>query len=171
MVNFADKFSLELYPTSDGYYADPSSLTIVPPGDRISVTAKGGEIPAFSASIVQPEALRLSSPAVGAYGQLRVPSNADLALTFTGGTPGVLLGASSRGSYNSGGSFSVQCSFASQAGRALIPKTALYYSAGSLSLYSYRAKTISAGDDAIDLEARNVVFDAEGVNDVNVDLY
>ncbi len=98
-------------------------------------------------------------------------SNAtDLELTFPGGTPGVRLGATSKGSYSSGGSFFVQCSFAAQAGRALIPQTALYYSAGSLSLYTYRAKTIAAGDYAIDLEARSVVFDSEGVNDVNITL-
>ena len=169
-VNFADKFNFEMYPTSDGYYADQYSPTVLPQGDKISVTADGGEVPAFSGSIILPEALRLSSPAAGEYGQLLAPSDADLELTFTGGAPGVRLGVDSHGSYNSGKSFSVLCSFASQAGRALIPKTALYYSAGSLSLYTYRAKSIPAGDYAIDLEAHNVVFDSEGVNAVNVIL-
>ncbi|MEO7036194.1 MAG: hypothetical protein ABI548_19800 [Polyangiaceae bacterium] len=162
-----------MYPTDEGYYADPLQLTVVSPGDVISVSADGDEIPAFRGSIAQPEALRLTSPspAAEAYGMLAVPSDADLELTFTGGTPGVRLGAQSQGSYNSGGSFSVQCSFASQARRALIPKNALYYSAGFVSLYTYRSKTIPAGDDAIDLEARSVVFDSEGVNDVNITTY
>jgi len=158
-------------PTDAGNYADQIALPVVSPGDGISVTADGDEIPAFSSSIVQPEALRLTSPAAGTDGQLAVPADADLELTFTGGTPGVRLGAKSQGSYSTGGSFSVQCSFASQTGQALIPKTALYYSAGFFSLYTYREKTVAAGDYAIDLEARSVVFDSEGVNDVNITTY
>ena len=170
-VNFADKFSLEMSPTDQGYYADPIALPVVTPGATISVVADGDEIPAFSSSVVQPEALRLSSPAVGAYGQLAVSVDTDLELTFTGGTSGVWLGALSQGSYTTGGSFSVQCSFASQAGHALISKNALYYSGGFIALYTFRPKTVAAGAYAIDLMARSVVFDSEGLNDVNITIY
>jgi hypothetical protein len=58
-----------------------------------------------------------------------------------------------------------------RSGRRFIPKTVLSYSAGFLSLYTYRARTVAAGDYAIDLEARTVVFDSEGVNDVNITAY
>jgi len=167
-VNFADKFNFELSPYSQGYYADHYAPTVASPGDKISVTADGGEVPTFSGSIILPEALQLSSPAAGEYGQLVAWSNADLELIFTGGAPGVWLGADSHGSYNSGKSFSVRCSFASQAGRALIPKNALYYAASALTLYTYRARSVHAGVYAIDLEARNVVFESAGVNAVNV---
>ena len=170
-VNFADKSSLELFPTDEGYYADQTALPVVSPGDKISVTADGDEIPAFSSAIVQPEALRVTSPVADANGQIEVPVDADLELTFTGGISGVQLGAAAQGSYTTGSSFSVQCSFASEAGHALIPKTALYYSAGFVSLYTYRAKTVAAGGYAIDLMARSVVFDSEGVNDVNIITY
>lgn len=161
-VNFADQFSEELYPTDQGLYADYWGQQVVSPGDAISVTAVGDEIPAFSSSIVQPEPLRLISPGTDAYGQLAVRADADLELTFTGGTAGVRLGAESRASY-SGGSFVIRCSFASQAGRALIPKSLLQYSAGFWSLYTYRARSVPAGDYAIDLEGRSVVFNAEGL--------
>jgi hypothetical protein len=168
-VNFADQFSEELYPTSEGLYADHWAQQLVSPGDAISVTAVGDEIPAFSSSIVQPEALRLTSPGTDAYGQLAVRDDADLELKFTGGTSGVRLGAESSASY-SGGWFVIRCSFASQAGRALIPKSLLQYSAGFWSLYTYRARSVPARDYAIDLEARSVVFNSESLS-VYIEVY
>jgi hypothetical protein len=170
-VNFADQFSAELGPTSDGYYVEHWIQQLVSPGDAISVTAAGDEIPAFSSSIVQPVALRLTAPAADVYGWVAVHRDADLELTFTGGTSGVRLGAESQGSYSGGGWFSVRCSFASQAGRALISKPVLSYAAGILSLYTYRAKTVPAGEYAIDLEARGVVLDSEGLKNVNLATY
>jgi hypothetical protein len=47
----------------------------------------------------------------------------------------------------------------------------LYYSAGSLSLYTYRAKSVAAGDYAIRLEAQNVVLAPDGVNNVYIELF
>ncbi len=169
-VNFADHLSFDMYPTDSGYYADQSGPQVVAPGDRISVSATGDEIPAFSASIVEPGPLRLISPAVGDYGELAVLDNADLELTFTGGAPGVQLGVTSQGGYTTGGTFLVQCSYASQAGRALIPKGALYYSS-YVSLHAYREKAIRAGAYAIDLISRNAVLDAAGVNGVHIDVF
>jgi len=170
-VNFADKLSLQMLPTPEGYYADQTGPPVASPGDSISIHATGDEIPAFSASITQPEALRVTAPvaAPDAYGWLTARSDTDLELTFTGGAAGVWLGADSHGSYTTGGSFSVQCSFASQAGTALIPKGALYYSS-SLYLYAFRRKTLLAGDYPIDLESRNVVFDSAGVDQVHIDV-
>jgi hypothetical protein len=160
-VNFADQFSAELYPTSDSLYVDHWAQQLVSPGDAISVTAVGNDIPAFSSSIVQPEALRLSSPGTDVQGQLVVRDDADLELKFAGGTSGVRLGAESGASYP-GGRFVIRCSFASQAGRALIPKSLLQYSAGYWSLYTHRGRSVPAGDYAIELAARSDVLNSEG---------
>lgn len=67
-------------------------------------------------------------------------------------------------------SYSVECSFASQTGYVLIPKTVLYQSGGQLSLYTYRARTVPAGGYAIDLEARGVVLDPVSLKGVFVVL-
>jgi hypothetical protein len=163
------KLSATLTPNSDGSYPTYSDPGVLLPGlDNITISGSGGEVPAFSSTLVQPLALLVLSPVVDSGGQVTWARDVDQGLTFDRGTSEVQLlvqGGSAPG-------ISIGCAFPSEVGHALIPSAALQAlpSDTVLSLFTYRLRQITAGAYAIDLKAFAPAMNPDKTRGIRVHL-
>lgn len=122
-----------LYPVATGTMALwPSSLSV------LTVSGAGADAPMFGVSLAGPDPVMLTAPAGG-----NVPVASDLAVTWTGSSPGDVVVAVSAVRE---GTFSLECRFEPSAGTGTIPSSVLTaMGAGSafLSLRSEQSRNIS----------------------------
>lgn len=127
-----------------GYAATPVSSLLG--GEQIHIAAAGDTVPAFSADVTAPSALRVNSPTFDATGVITASIQTDLVITLSGGTLGVTMDvlASTRNG-------TLSCSVDSQKGQLTIPAAALAaLGAGNqFSLYTTKIAFIPAGDWSI----------------------
>jgi hypothetical protein len=130
-----------------GSIADPASGT---DGESVTVTATGGDVPAFEETVTFRPLLVLSSPA-----EVSVPKGTDVVVEWTGGNGTVKLS----GTGGSGGEALVgmTCTFDAPAGKGTIPGVLLGDDVVghtlSLGLYSI-ASTKTVGDYEVELTAQ-----------------
>lgn len=129
-----------LTPGPDGLY--PVATGVMPlwaSSDAIlTVMGAGAEAPMFGVTLAGPDAVTLTAPAAGS-----VPVASDLAVTWTGSSPGDVVVAMSA---MREGTFSVECRFEPSAGMGTIPASVLSaMGAGSafLSLRAEQSRNIS----------------------------
>lgn len=87
-------------------------------GDVVHFEATGGDVPAFSGEATVPDAVTVTRPVLGAG--LELPRDADLAVTWTGGTHGRFAVALSTGSVGRT-RFSVACWWNAADGQGSVP--------------------------------------------------
>lgn len=106
-------------------YALSPSFGGFAPGDAVSITASGADVPPFVAEITVPGAIRVVQPDLSAS-SLTVQRSDDLPVTWTGGGP---VGEVTFGINEGVGrtSTEITCSTPSSRGRGVIPAAALAY--------------------------------------------
>jgi len=129
-----------LTPGPDGLYpVATGTMPLWASSDAIlTVTGVGADAPMFGVSLAGPDAVTLTAPAGG-----NVPVATDLAVTWTGSSPGDVVVAMSAVRE---GTFSLECRFEPSAGMGTIPASVLgAMGAGSafLSLRSEQSRNIS----------------------------
>ena len=129
-----------LTPGADGLYpVATGTMALWANSDAIlTVMGVGADPPMFGVSLAGPDAVMLTAPAAG-----NVPVASDLAVTWTGSSPGDVVVAMSAVRE---GTFSLECRFEPSAGTGTIPSSVLTaMGAGSafLSLRSEQSRNIS----------------------------
>lgn len=129
-----------LTPGADGLYpVATGTMALWANSDAIlTVMGVGADAPMFGVSLAGPDAVMLTAPAAG-----NVPVASDLAVTWTGSSPGDVVVAMSAVRE---GTFSLECRFEPSAGTGTIPSSVLTaMGAGSafLSLRSEQSRNIS----------------------------
>ncbi len=137
---------VKLSTTPGQSYPSAKSTTSLSGRELVTVSATGGDVPAFSAQIAVPLVITISAPALDANGMAAAPTEGDLALSFDNraadGEADTQLVALSQGSP------SLYCSLPTDTGSATIPAGALakVRGAGTLILLTSRTKRLRAGD-------------------------
>jgi hypothetical protein len=122
--------STSLTLASDGTYETPLQQTLFSPGTTLTVSATGGDAPAFSGlAIDAPSPVTVTTTAPGGFGA--ISTTADLPIQWTGGQAGALLTVY----FNEETTGPVQpttvaCAFDASLGQATIPQAALAPLAG-----------------------------------------
>ena len=145
------KVPVTLTPDAQSIYpsaADPAS-DLFSGGETITITAAGGAVPAFTASLVASGGIDVTLPLQPpGNGPLAVDRTSDLAFAWTGGGTGKVVV-----NLNDGLGVKVRCTFDSAAGTGLIPKAALAAlgpnSKGTFGLGAGTLKTVTAGNWSI----------------------
>jgi len=164
-----DMFNVTLMPNGDGGYSTHSEQHVLLPGeDNITISATGGDVPAFSSVLVQPLTLLVNSPAADTTGVVAWSRDMDLSLKFDRGAANVQLlvqGGASPG-------VTVECLFPSQPGEATIPSAALKQLPPGTTLYvfTYKVQSITAGQYAIDLKAFSAAMDPDKKRGIRVSV-
>jgi hypothetical protein len=115
---------------SDGTYDTPLQQTLFSAGTTLTVSATGGEAPAFSGlAIDAPSTVTLTTSAPGGFGA--ISTTADLPIQWTGGQAGAQLTVTFN-EMTTGPSLptTVACTFDASLGQATIPQAALAPLAG-----------------------------------------
>ncbi len=133
-------------------------------GETVSVSSSGGDVPAFSGTVVAPEAIEFTSPrCAGPFGGCgTLPRNTPLTITWTGGTTtSVRVSLLSVDPDAPRARLSAVCTFdASPATvdlevmQRLVPTSA--GATNSLSLSARNARTVTAGEWTVELTASGV---------------
>jgi hypothetical protein len=148
-------------PLSDGSY-DYSGTYSFAAGETLDVSAAGGTVPAFTASVTFPTAITVTAPTTGT-----IDRSQDLAIAWTGGDASVLAkiqeGTSDRGVL-------IQCVFDASAGSGTIPAGALSDleavalgsggNEGDLSVDSVSIQKVSPGGLPVTVTAGSNAFSA-----------
>lgn len=168
-VSNGDMFNATLVPSGDGSYAPHSEQHVLLPGeDIITINASGGDVPAFSTTIIQPLTLLITSPIANSSGELAWSRAADLPLKFERGVPDVQLlvqGGASPG-------VTIDCLFPSEAGEAVIPAAVLKQLplTAILSIFTYKVQSLTAGKFGIDIKAFSAAMDHEKLHGIRVNV-
>jgi len=168
-ISNGDMFNATLMPNGDGGYTAHSEMHVLLPGDdNITINASGGDVPAFSSTIIQPLTLLITSPIAATSGEIAWSRNADLPLRFDRGVPEVQLlvqGGATPG-------VTIDCLYPSVAGEASIPTSVLKQLpvATILSVFTYKVEGISSGKYAIDLKAFSAAMDPGKLRGIRVNL-
>jgi hypothetical protein len=140
----------------EGQYETYSETTSAFLGEEaISISATGGVVPAFEASITYPLLLLLTAPTLAEGSSVAsVPRGQDLTLTWDRGTTGVILQVQS-----SATTPSLICDSPSDAGAMVLPSAALSSlpSGAELSLYTVGNVPVTAGDYDLNVVAAGAV--------------
>jgi hypothetical protein len=126
-------------------------------GDLLTVTAEGGVVPAFVATIVTPSPVTLIAPAPpadgGSFGTYAIATADDLAVSWTGGESGATVHV-----VLTGGVTTVDCVFDATTGQGTVPQASLSLlqgRPGSFIVYQNRVSTVQTGTYAVQIDARN----------------
>jgi len=115
---------IALSPDADGHYSQVFGVgRIFSAGDSITVSAAGGEIPAFSSPVIAPSDIVVTGPSLGTS-EMPIAGAQDLTFTWTGGTVGIVV-LELLWNPTSTSSHAVACRFAATAGTGEIPKAQL----------------------------------------------
>ncbi|HXJ20870.1 MAG TPA: hypothetical protein VMT03_11620 [Polyangia bacterium] len=164
-----DSLDLPLSPNPDGTYPpnDLSGGLLFDSGDPQAVVAAGGDVPPFSMQVNAPGCVGLSRPAMiplaadAAVGSPRylIPRGQDLALAWTGGEAGAVVGVDLI-STSPSGVVDVACSFPAGAGQGSIPQPALSWldagAEGYLSVYQQTSVSTHVGTFDVQFAIRNL---------------
>lgn len=155
---------LMLTPTPQGRYEDAKrEARVFAPGDLLSISAAGGDIPAFTGTVIAPSDIALISPKVVFPTKLVVDRTKDLATTWSGGgtsvvsvilaTSRVTGGKPARGVY-------VSCEALASGGALTVPAAAVAKLeptgtdvSGFVGINTYNESAIVAGSRTIALRA------------------
>jgi hypothetical protein len=158
--------STQLAPNPDGTYSTSemlatSGVPVFAAGDALMVSAAGGDVPAFQATVGGPGCVALTAPAIPAGGTAyAIPSAQDLAVAWTGGAPEATVGVDLVWKSPVGAVAYASCTFEASAGQGTIPKEALAaFEAGPggfLTVYQQKSATTQAGSFAIEVDVRNL---------------
>jgi len=147
---------VKLTTTPGQSYAQPSGRGgSLSGGERLTVSATGGDVPAFSTEIAVPRVITINAPVVDDMGSAPIPTSGDLALTFDNRAAD---GESDTKLYVTGssGTISVSCLLPTETGTASIPAAVLDKvrgSNGSLILLTTRTRQIQAGAFSVSVAA------------------
>ncbi len=146
--------SFAAVPTVDGLYASPQitftgATAPFAGGETATLTASGGDVPAFSQTLTYPILFLLQQPAIpdGGNEKVLVPRNADFTFTWSRGTANadlVVQGSSTTATMFAG----LSCTFPSAAGTGTVPQALLskLSAATDLRLFSAGKAVTQAGD-------------------------
>jgi hypothetical protein len=141
-------------PKADGVYESKrEDIPVWQAGVPISVTAAGGGVPSFSATVLAPDDVAFTAPVYSSAART-VPRNAGLALAWTGGGVGEILANVTLQSSTQ--VVTVSCSFPSAPGSAVIPAAVLAKfppGEGFLSAHPASVTEVSAGDWRVSVSA------------------
>jgi hypothetical protein len=124
--------------------------------ELVSVSAAGGDVPAFMTSIAVPRVITLSAPALDESGVGTVPASGDLVLTFDNRAADGETETKLHVLQSSGLKSNLYCQLPTESGTATIPGAALDKvrgAGGQLLLLVARAKQVPAGDFAVNVIA------------------
>jgi hypothetical protein len=115
---------------SDGTYDTPLQQTLFSPGTTLTVSATGGDAPAFSGlAIDSPSTVTVTTSAPGGFGA--ISTTADLPIQWTGGQAGAQLTVTfSEMTIGPEAPTTISCTFDASLGQATIPQAALAPLAG-----------------------------------------
>lgn len=89
------RFSQSLLPNASGFYSFGDESDFLVPGDEITVSFEGGDVPAFDVTGSFPEPVVLTEPEPPAVGEpLVVSASADAVLRWSGGVAGNVVSVS-----------------------------------------------------------------------------
>lgn len=133
------------------YGSDVDNTVRFTGGESVSISATGGEIPAFSASMAMPVPLVITNelPARDTNGGIPLDVEEDLVLDFTGGMPGVVVQVQGLTGQSGGPTQStLSCFFESEPGTLTIPTGALtpLGPRAIVVFFTLRRSTLVAGD-------------------------
>jgi hypothetical protein len=158
--------SAQLAPNPDGTYTTneilaTNSVPFFAAGDALMVSAAGGDVPAFQATVSGPSCLALTAPAIPAGGtSYAIPTAQDLAVAWTGGQPDATVGVDLIWRSTVGTVAYASCTFPASDGQGTIPKEALASfvagPGGFLTVYQQKSATTQAGSFAIEIDVRNL---------------
>ncbi|HWZ87697.1 MAG TPA: hypothetical protein VNW92_02570, partial [Polyangiaceae bacterium] len=165
-VSDGNKFNISLTPGADGSYTSYSHGGVqLPGGQTVTVTAAGGDVPAFTGAVTEPLTLLVTSPLAVDTGTFNWPRTQDLTFVFDRGVAGVQLVVQG----TTGLGKSIGCTFPSEPGTATVPAAVLgELDAGNLlQAFTFVTKRVQAGQYSVDLisfgSATNVAK-TQGVN-------
>ena len=149
---------------------DGGTMPIFEPGDPLCVSASGDAYPAFpNLPIVAPAAAMLLQPILdaGADGSSPIAATSDLALAWTGGVAGEILGFYITARPTDGGLLlpAASCEFDAVAGRGTIPQSVMAAFVGQRVIVVWsisRTVTYAFGANAVQLSA-NAYFGGDFV--------
>ncbi len=134
-------------------------------GDFLTVTAAGGVVPAFGASLVTPSYVTLTEPAPpndgGSSGDYVIATSSDLAVSWNGGEADATVHVVVSASQNSPApnTYVADCAFDGLAGQGVVPRAALSLLKGryasQFTVYQQRVLTVQAGAFMVQIIARN----------------
>jgi hypothetical protein len=120
-------------------------------GEVLTISAEGGTVPAFEATIVVPRALRLTTPAPDASGLIHADGSKDLRLTFvpTAEPVRLELGVTGAGGW-------LGCSVLGSSGELLVPASAIdaVSPTATATLFARQTGAMNAGDWPVDIATR-----------------
>jgi hypothetical protein len=140
-------------PDADGLYVETeNSGGTLAAGETLNVSASGGEIGPFEATLDFPTLLVVEQPAPNAPGAIPVSRSSPVQLAWTGGARDVFLFANaSTAQAASAPSVVLGCTFDSESGTATIPAEALanLESGTVVGFYTLAKRTVQAGSDSV----------------------
>jgi hypothetical protein len=159
-----DSFGAVLAPGADGRYADVVPTGHLAGGERVTVSAAGGDVPRFTHALDYPLALLLSEPALPEESVIRPPRDADLVLRWSRGVSGVSFVVQSLG-----GTFML-CSVPSETGTLTIPSAALaaVEAQQSLALLAAGTDSVTAGEFVISVTHASAVLTSDRTRSVQI---
>jgi hypothetical protein len=147
--------SLTLTQQADGSYLPQSfAVPIWGTGAALTVSASGGELPAFSTMVDGPTAVVVTNPLTGGF--LDVARNADFDVSWTGGTTGKVTVEIAAGTKL------LACSFTLAANSGRLPRQALSQlpsGSGQMNIFVTSSATV---DQGIEVRARTAAEDNTG---------
>jgi hypothetical protein len=162
-------FALELPPNAVGVYPQWSqSGSVFTGAESLSISAAGGDVPAFSRELTYPLLLLVTEPVLAAGESVaRAPRTGDLTLRWDRGTAGVLLQVQSQKAMNA-----LVCTVPSELGTLTIPAAALgRLDVGSeLLLLTAVAEHVQAGDFDVSLLLAGVAVTPDKMRRVSIEL-
>jgi hypothetical protein len=145
-----------------GYPAFRANSLLWSGGESLSISAAGGEVPAFATTLVAPGATTLTTPAAK---PTAIARGSDLALAWSGsgiGLVDVALSAAMTGAP----AVEVHCRFPLAAGHGVVPAAILANvpagSMGAMVMTTMVPQTLSAGTWSVDVALETVVVDQAG---------
>jgi hypothetical protein len=157
------RFTQKLLPDGDGQYSFGDEAGVFEPGDSITASFAGDEVPAVELVGVFPAPVVITEPAPPSDGSaIAVPRGADLTLRWSDGVTGTTVSLSQ----DTQSSKVLRCSVKAESGELTVPTSALAeLDAGRLDVRTVRSVTASAGnyDTALVLLAAGVDAAGDGV--------
>lgn len=146
--------------TFDGaYYPTVSSGKFFDPGDTIQVSAAGGNVPTFAATLVVPQPLTLVAPACLTAGCPNLERGTDLSIAWTGGEGGIVMADLTTRDPVTGDGVEIACTAPGTSHQMTIPKSVLGLlqpgtgnGFGFLSVVPISRTRVVAGEWQVDVE-------------------
>ncbi|HEY3819563.1 MAG TPA: hypothetical protein VGL81_20480 [Polyangiaceae bacterium] len=140
-----------------GLYEAPAQGALFGAGDPLTVTASGGQVPAFGpSSVAAPGLITLTSPLVEG-GALTVSTSSDLSFAWTGGSVDSVAILSASGAATDGSLVVARCSYVAITDEGILPSAVLMplhgLTEGAVGWGQANAATVDAGAWSVTLLA------------------